>query len=154
MSSNIEERIRLLLSVRRKLQALFIFGNMTQENAPEKATPSLDERIVRIQRLLDGIDGLLLLVSAEEKSLLELHLADAMKWETAIEAYRKLWPAEQSEVKKTYQLRQQGALRKIRYYVERYAETLDFSWLDDPLIDELAVQEKRPEQEMKNTIFP
>lgn len=145
MSSNIEERIRLLLSVRRKLQALFIFAKLPQKNTSEKATPSSDVNITRIQRLLDGSDGLLLLVSAEEKSLLEQHLVDAMKWETAIAAYRRMWPAEHSEVKKTYQLRQQGALRKIRYYVERYANTFDFSWLDDPLIDELAAQDKRPE---------
>ena len=31
----------------------------------------------------------------------------------------------------------------MRYYVERYADTFDFTWLEDPLIDKLADSDKK-----------
>ncbi len=46
-----------------------------------------------------------------------------------------------SQVERTYIYRQQVAIKKMRYYVERYADTFDFSWLEDPLIDELVAIE-------------
>ena len=137
MSAKVEKRIRLLLCVRHKLEALLIFGNTTRESSPEMATPQLDEYLARGKLLHDGIDGLLLLVSDEERSLLELHLVAGMKWLAVMDAYRARWPAETSDVERTYELRQKEAIRKMSCYVERYASTFDFSWLDDPLIDEL-----------------
>ena len=131
MASNIEDRIRLLLSVRLKLQAQLIFHNLSYCNKAEKYNE-------RIQRLLDGIDGLLLLVTEEERFILELHLVKGMKWETVMEEYIKRWPYEMSIVERTYKYRQQRAIKKMRYYLERYSDTFDFSWLEDPLIDELA----------------
>lgn len=141
MVSNIEDRIRLLLSVRLKLQAQLIFYNLSYCNKPENAKPPTEKYAERIQRLLDGIDGLLLLVTEEERFILELHLVKGMKWETVMEEYIKRWPYEMSTVERTYKYRQQVAIRKMRYYVERYADTFDFSWLEDPLIDELAAIE-------------
>jgi len=134
MVGDIESRIRLLLSVRHKLQAQLIFCNISHCCKPEAYT-------ARIQRLLDGIDGLLLLVTEEERFILELHLVKGMKWETVMEEYIKRWPYEMSMVERTYKYRQQVAIRKMRYYVERYTDTFDFTWLEDPLIDELVAIE-------------
>ena len=136
MANDTESRIRLLLSVRHKLQAQLVFYNISYQ------LESADVYTKRIQRLLNGIDGLLLLVTEEERCILELHLVEGMKWESVIEEYMKRWPYEMSKVERTYKYRQQGALKKMRYYVERYADTFDFSWLEDPLIDELAAIEQ------------
>ncbi len=99
--------------------------------------------LVRIHRLLEGIDGLLLLVSEEERYIIELHLVEGMKWETVMEEYGKRWASEMSRVERTYKYRQQGALRKMEDYIEHYADIFDFSWLDDPLIDELAAPNRK-----------
>ena len=136
MESNIEDRIRLLMSVRRKLQAHLIFCQLSREGNRENVAPN--NYLVRIHRLLEGIDGLLLLVTEEERYIIELHLVGGMKWETVMEEYGKRWASEMSRVERTYKYRQQGALRKMEDYVEHYAGIFDFAWLDDPLIDELA----------------
>ena len=138
MVGNIEERIRLLISVRRKLQAQLIFCRISC-NDDLKNTIFLTKTChARVQRLLEGIDGLLLLVTEEERFILELHLVDGLKWETVIEEYCKRWTSEISHVERTYKYRQQGALRKMKDYIVSNEDMFDFSWLDDPLIDELA----------------
>lgn len=141
MDSNVEDRIRLLMSVRRKLQAHLIFCQLSREGNRKYVAP--DNYLVRINRLLEGIDGLLLLVTEEERYIIELHLVGGMKWETVMEEYGKRWASEMSRVERTYKYRQQGALRKMEDYVEHYAGIFDFSWLDDPLIDELAALNRK-----------
>jgi hypothetical protein len=141
MDGSIEDRIRLMISLRRKLQAHLIFCQLSCESNLRKA--ALKTYIVHIQRLLEGIDGLLLLVTEEERYILELHLVGGMKWETVMEEYCKKWASEMSRVERTYKYRQQGALRKIEDYVEHYIDILDFSWLQDPIIDELATLNRK-----------
>lgn len=141
MEGNVGERIRLLISVRRKLQAQLIFCQLSCDRSRENGVPY--DYLVRIHRLLEGIDGLLLLVSEEERCIIELHLVEGMKWETVMEEYCKRWASEMSRVERTYKYRQQGALRKMEDYIERYADIFDFSWLEDPLIDELAALNRK-----------
>ncbi len=89
MASDTESRIRLLLSVRHKLQAQLIFYNLSYCNKPKNTKPPAEKYAERIQWLLDGLDGLLLLVTEEERYVLELHLMEGMKWETVMEKYIK-----------------------------------------------------------------
>jgi hypothetical protein len=138
MEGNVEDRIRLLISVRLKLQAQLIFCKISCNDKPKNAALLTETYPARIRRLLDGIDGLLLLVTEEVRYILELHLVEGMKWETVMEEYGKRWTSEMSRVERTYKYRQQGALRKMSGYLECYAGILDFSWLYDPIIDELA----------------
>lgn len=139
MDDNVESRIRLLISVRRKLQAQLIFSKLSGTDTAIKYSLVTETYVARIRCLLEGIDGLLLLVTEEERLILQLHLVEGLKWETVMEAYGKVWTSEMSRVERTYKYRQQGAIKKMCMHVEQFSDVLDFSWLEDPMIDELAL---------------
>jgi len=101
------------------------------EYSPNESTDSFIV-IQRLECLIKGIDALLLLVSEEERMILNLHLVYGMKWESVIEEYEKHWTYDRGTDKRTYLYRQQTALKKIALYVNQYSKKIDFSWMDDP----------------------
>lgn len=134
MNEDLEGRIKKILSMRRKLEAQILFY---QVDADYKQTDyRQNSEITRLNCLLKGIDGLLLLVSEEERMILRLYLIEGMKWESVIAEYEKRWPYDKGADKRTYIYRQQSALKKMSSYVAQYAMKMDFFWMDDPLFNE------------------
>lgn len=84
MSRALEQRLKLLICARQKLQAMLVLYNVS-ETYTQKSLYDIQKNEVRHLRcLLDGIDGLLLLVSEEEQFILKMHLVKGLKWETTI----------------------------------------------------------------------
>lgn len=143
MAGSTEEKIKMLLSVRHKLQAQLLFYNAVASTGSQTSSPALEAYVARVKCLLGGIRGLLLLLTEDEAFLLELHLVQGMKWEAVMEVQEKRWSFESGISKRTYLNRQQAAIKKIKHHMDYYAELFDFSWLDDPLIEELATADQR-----------
>lgn len=135
MSRNLEQRIKLLICARQKLQAQLVFYDVAKKYNPSDTTDEQGIYTQRLRCLVDGVDGLLLLVSEEERFILETHLIKGSKWEATILEYHKRWPFDAGTEQHTFINRQRTAIRKMRYYIERYEQYIDFSWLDDPMID-------------------
>ena len=131
MIGDLELRIKTLITIRQKIQAYLIFCEIDSK-------VSVCSYMVRLQHLLKGIDGLLLLVSEEERFILETHLIKGMKWESTIMEYQQRWAYDVGTDQRSYLYRQSVAIRKISRYIEKYSSKIDFSWLKDPLIDELS----------------
>lgn len=134
MNGNLEARIKHILSMRRKLEAQLRFFRVEANYKQNEYMHTAE--IKKINCLIEGIDGLLLLVSQEERMILKLHLLEGMKWESVIVEYEKCWPYDKGADKRTYIYRQQIALKRISAYVEQYASKIDFSWMDDSIFNE------------------
>jgi hypothetical protein len=52
--------------------------------------------------------------------------------------YQQRWAYDVGTDQRSYLYRQSVAIRKISRYIEKYSSKIDFSWLEDPLIDELS----------------
>lgn len=90
-----------------------------------------NQEVAKLKCQIKGINGMLLLVSEEERMILSLHLVKGMKWESVISEYEKRWPYDKGTDKRSYIYRQQTALKKISSYITQYAKKIDFSWMDD-----------------------
>lgn len=139
MINPIESKIKRLLSVRRRLEAqLKFYYNLRDYPKTSKAIPYSEVYATRLQCLIRGTDGFLLLITEEEKTVVTLHLLQHLKWDMVIEACERIWPSTTGKTPRRYKYLQQTALRKMIEHVQRYASTIDFAWLDDPLIVEFA----------------
>lgn len=119
--------------MRRRLEAQLLFYQVDADYSQKNYMQN--QEIAKLDCLLKGIDGLLLLVSEEERMILKLHLVEGMKWESVIVEYEKRWPYDSGADKRTYIYRQQTALKKISSYIKQYAKKIGFSWMDDPAFD-------------------
>lgn len=129
MNDNLEERVKKILSMRRKLEAQLLFY---QIDADYKQNDYMqNQEVAKLKCQIKGINGMLLLVSEEERMILSLHLVKGMKWESVISEYEKRWPYDKGTDKRSYIYRQQTALKKISSYITQYAKKIDFSWMDD-----------------------
>lgn len=134
MNGNLDRKIKRILSSRRELEAQLLFYQVDAEY--KQKDYSKNQEIAKLKCLLTGMDGLLLLVSEEERLILKLHLIEDMKWESVIAEYEKHWPYDKGTDKRTYIYRQQAALKKISSYVEQFAKKIDFSWMDDSFFEQ------------------
>lgn len=137
MPSHLERKVKALISAHHKLLALVNICEIQQQYAPNLVQPEAEAYLLRLKCLLNGIDTLLLLVPEEERFILTLHLVDRMKWESVVTEYQRRWPYDAGTDMRTYLYRQQSAFRKICHFIEHFSGSLDFSWLDDPIINEV-----------------
>lgn len=133
MNDYVEEKIKRIISLYRQLEAQLLFHQVAAEYGED--AHGKNQEITRLSCLLKGIDGLLLLVSEEERMILRLHLIEGMKWESVITEYEKRWPYDKGTDKRTYIYRQQTALKKISSYINQYVKRIDFSWMADSYFD-------------------
>lgn len=138
MVSNPERKIKMLISAHHKLLAQVALYEAQQKDTPRSPTAEMEAYVTRLKRLLEYIDCLMLLVSEEERYILELHLISGMKWESVMAEYQNRWPYDKGTDKRTYLYRQQAALKKMSAFIKQYSNRFDFSWLDDRMIDEIA----------------
>lgn len=131
MNGHLVEKIKRIISSQHKIKSMLMLHQVAIEYSPNESTDSFIV-IQRLECLIKGIDALLLLVSEEERMILNLHLVYGMKWESVIEEYEKHWTYDRGTDKRTYLYRQQTALKKIALYVNQYSKKIDFSWMDDP----------------------
>lgn len=135
MYENLEEKIKRILSLRQKIEAQLVLQQVAHEYRHDTFESIQKKEIEKLYCLKKGIDGLLLLVSEEERYILEMHLVAGMKWESVIEDYEKRWTYDKGIDKRSYIYRQQTAIKKIASYIRRYAKQIDFSWMDDPVFN-------------------
>jgi len=131
LNGHLVEKIKRIISSQHKIKSMLMLHQVAIEYSPNESTDSFIV-IQRLECLIKGIDALLLLVSEEERMILNLHLVYGMKWESVIEEYEKHWTYDRGTDKRTYLYRQQTALKKIALYVNQYSKKIDFSWMDDP----------------------
>ncbi len=129
MNDNLEERVKKILSMRRKLEAQLLFYQIDADYKQKDYMQN--QEVAKLKCQIKGINGMLLLVSEEERMILSLHLVKGMKWESVISEYEKRWPYDKGTDKRSYIYRQQTALKKISSYITQYAKKIDFSWMDD-----------------------
>lgn len=129
MNDNLEERVKIILSMRRKLEAQLLFYQIDADYKQKDYMQN--QEVAKLKCQIKGINGMLLLVSEEERMILSLHLVKGMKWESVISEYEKRWPYDKGTDKRSYIYRQQTALKKISSYITQYAKKIDFSWMDD-----------------------
>ena len=139
MANNLESQIKVLFSIQRRVQAQLGFYRIQEAYNLQSITNDAINYVRRLQCFILGSHSLLLILSEEEALLIELHLVKGLKWESTIYEYEKKYPFEMGTNKRTYMNRQQSAIRKIADYVTSYSDRFDFSWLQDPLINDLAV---------------
>ena len=129
MNDNLEERVKKILSMRRKLEAQLLFYQIDADYKQKDYMQN--QEVAKLKCQIKGINGMLLPVSEEERMILSLHLVKGMKWESVISEYEKRWPYDKGTDKRSYIYRQQTALKKISSYITQYAKKIDFSWMDD-----------------------
>jgi len=129
LNDNLEERVKKILSMRRKLEAQLLFYQIDADYKQKDYMQN--QEVAKLKCQIKGINGMLLLVSEEERMILSLHLVKGMKWESVISEYEKRWPYDKGTDKRSYIYRQQTALKKISSYITQYAKKIDFSWMDD-----------------------
>lgn|GEM_PF-4447762 len=129
MNDNLEKRVKKILSMRRKLEAQLLFYQIDADYKQKDYMQN--QEVAKLKCQIKGINGMLLLVSEEERMILSLHLVKGMKWESVISEYEKRWPYDKGTDKRSYIYRQQTALKKISSYITQYAKKIDFSWMDD-----------------------
>ena len=129
MNDNLEERVKKILSMRRKLEAQLLFYQIDADYKQKDYMQN--QEVAKLKCQIKGINGMLLLVSEEERMILSLHLVKGMKWESVISEYEKRWPYDKGTDKRSYIYRQQTALKKISSYITQYAKKIDFSWMAD-----------------------
>lgn len=129
MNDNLEERVKKILSMRRKLEAQLLFYQIDADYKQKDYMQN--QEVAKLKCQIKGVNGMLLLVSEEERMILSLHLVKGMKWESVISEYEKRWPYDKGTDKRSYIYRQQTALKKISSYITQYAKKIDFSWMDD-----------------------
>jgi len=129
LNDNLEKRVKKILSMRRKLEAQLLFYQIDADYKQKDYMQN--QEVAKLKCQIKGINGMLLLVSEEERMILSLHLVKGMKWESVISEYEKRWPYDKGTDKRSYIYRQQTALKKISSYITQYAKKIDFSWMDD-----------------------
>lgn len=143
MISSLEVKIKMLLSVHHILLAQMGFLSAQRIYSKDSFSNEQKRYTERIACLISGSHGLLRLITEEDAYILELHLIRGLKWQLVIYEYEKQWPTETGICMRTYMNRQQQAIRKIADEVNALSCTIDFSWLDDPLIEQLAVRSQQ-----------
>ncbi len=90
-----------------------------------------NDRVIRLEQQLRLIDSLYVLLSEDEKFIIQRHMIDGLDWPRVIKEYVDKWGIENEKSTRSFQIYQTKGLRKIanvinnRVGAEKFLSVLD-----------------------------
>lgn len=126
-----EEQIKEILKMERDLEAKSLFFHKRLEDRRFKSNPELEERINTIDDQLASIKSWLMLLTEDERFVIQRHLIDGIDIPRIVIEYKERWGNEYEKTERTIKSYQRKALKKIARFEETKQKLIGGSTVAD-----------------------
>lgn len=122
-----EDRIKTILKMKRDLEAESHFLHKRLEDRRFKPNPELEERMNTVDDQLSNIKSWLMLLTEDERYVIQRHLIDGIDIPRIGIEYRERWGEEFAKTERTIKSYQRKALQKLARFEKTKQALIDSS---------------------------
>lgn len=122
-----EDRIKTILRMKRDMEAESLFLHKRLADRRFKPNPELKERMNTVDDQLSSIESWLMLLTEDERHVIQRHLIDGIDIPRIVIEYKERWGEEFAKIERTIKSYQRKALQKIARFEKTKQEILNNS---------------------------